>query len=181
MTAPTYVTNHGRTLTAEGKQQFAYELALGYFAMDEMRRRFKLSPQAFDAYVESDEIRDLVLQKKREIDESDFALKVHARRAARLALDEYVKIVQDADAPAKTRMEAGRQIREIASGVDKAVKDGDTDEGGAVIIKTNLTMEGAKGVYAITAEEISAQVEENTKLAQEALTPADEIAALIGV
>ena len=178
-----YTINNGRTLTDEGKQQFAYELALGYFADDDLRRRFKLQPSVYATYRASDEIADLVLVKRREIDESDFALKVHARRAARIALDEYLTIVRDPEAPAKTRMEAGRQIREIASGVDKAVKDSGEGGEGPVIIKTNLSLEGAKGVYAITAAEISAQVEENTKLVAERVARDDlhdEIAALIG-
>lgn len=172
--------NNGRTLTEEGKQAFAYELALGYFLDEELRRRFKLQPSAFESYRKSEEIADLVLLKKREIDESDFALKVHARRAVRLSLDEYFKIVRDPEAPAKTRMEAGKQIREIAAGVDRAVKDTGDDTEGAVIIKTNLSMDGMKGTYAITAAEIEEQVNENAELSAAALTPADEIAALIG-
>lgn len=177
--------NDGRTLTEEEKQQFAYELALGYFDDEELRRRFKLQPAPFAMYKASDAIQLLVLEKQRELDESDFALKVHARRAARVALSEYINIVKDPEAPAKTRMEAGKQIREIARGVDKDALQGDTGEG-MLILKTNLDLEGAKGVYAITAEEIQEQHEENERLLGEATEMAEndqrdaEIAALIG-
>lgn len=153
-------SNNGRTLSDEEKDQFAYECALGYFDEEQMRRRFKLAPAAFVMYCNSDEIRDLVLLKKREIDESDFALKVHARRAARIVLDENIKLLQDKEAPAKTRIEAGKQIREIAAGVDKAVLKGGGDEGGAVIIRTNLDLEGAKGVYAVSAADIREQMKD---------------------
>ncbi len=170
--------NDGRTLTIEQKDALAYEIALGYFEADELRRKFKLQPHAFMNYITSEEIKDLVMLKKREIDESDFALKVHARRAARTALDEYIKIVKDGEAPVKSRIEAGRQIREIAEGVDRAV--GASEEGGMVIVKTNLDLDGAKGVYVVTAEEVSEQMAENLQLAKESAGDA-ELDALLGV
>jgi len=172
-------SNHGRTLSDEEKEQFAYEIALGYFDEDQLRRRFKLQPTAFALYCNSEEIHDLVLMKKREVDESDFALKVHARRAARVALEEYIKLVQDKEAPAKTRMEAGKQIREIAAGVDKAVLGGKggADEGGAVIIRTNLDLEGAKGVYAVSAADIREQMKDAPRV-EPPLDP--ELLALLG-
>ena len=156
----------GRTLTAEEKDQFAYEVALGYFTDDELRRRFKLQPAAYDYIKGSASMQLRILDKLRVLDESDFALKVHARRAARVALGEYIKIVKDDEAPAKTRMEAGRQIREIARGVDKDVLAADVSEG-MLVLKTNLDLEGAKGVYAITADEIETQLEENDRLKAE--------------
>lgn len=176
-------SNNGRTLSDEEKEQFAYEIALGYFDEDQLRRRFKLAPAAFVMYCNSEEVHDLVLSKKREVDESDFALKVHARRAARVALEEYIKIVQDKEAPAKTRMEAGKQIREIASGVDKAALGGGAaDEGGAVIIRTNLDLEGAKGVYAVSAADIREQMKDRpAEISAVISAPLDpEIMALLG-
>jgi hypothetical protein len=173
--------NNGRTLTDEEKQTFAYEIALGYFEDDELRRRFKLLPQSFALYKASEEINNLVLLKKREIDESDVALKIHARRAMRLMIDQYIGIVKDPEAPAKTRMEAGKQLRETAIGVDKQVLN-DPETGGAVIIRTNLGMEGAKGVYTVTSQEIQEQLADNDRMARELHGNAaiDEIAALIG-
>lgn len=180
-----YTKNDGRTLTDEGKDAFAYEVALGYFSDEEMRRRFKLRPSAYEVILASEEVQDLILDKKRELDESDFALRVHARRAARVALEQCILIVKDEEAPARTRMDASKQIREIASGVDKDVLRGGGDAGeGAIIIKTNLGLEDTSGVYAITAAEISEQVEENDRIRAENndLSSARdaEIMALIG-
>jgi hypothetical protein len=173
--------NNGRTLTDDEKKQFAYEIALGYFEDDELRRRFKLQPGPFADYKVSEEINNLVLLARREIDESDVALKIHARRAMRMMIDQYVAIVRDPEAPAKTRMEAGKQLRETAIGVDKQVLN-DPESGGAVIIRTNLGMEGAKGVYTVTSKEIQDQLEENDRMARElhGNDAIDEIAALIG-
>ena len=179
-------TNGGRTLSDAAKEQFAYELALGYFSPEELRQRFGLKPSAFDVYLASPAISDLVLIKRRELDESDFALRIHARRAARVALEECIKIVKDPDASAKMRMDAGRQIREIAEGVDKPLKDGAAAGEGMLILKTNLTLEGAKGVYTITANEIDEQLAENDA-AREAQAAAagesvdDQIMRLLGV
>lgn len=175
MTEQLTATNNGRTLTQEAKEQFAYEIALGYFDVEQLRRRFKLQPQAFEAYCHSEEIADMVTLKKREIDESDNALKIHARRAARIVLEESIKLVRDPEASARTRMDAGKQIREIAAGVDKAVlkREGDSEGEGPMIIKTNLDLEGAKGVYAITAQEIAEQTTEHE-------TDEDEINSLLG-
>ena len=161
-------SNGGRTLSAEEKQQFAYELALGYFADDDLRRKFKLIPTAFEMYKASEEIADMVLAEKRKIDESDFALKLIARRAAREVLESNLRIMRDPDAPAKTRITAGQQIRDFAEGVDKAALRDPENTGGAVIIRTNLNMEGQKGVYQVTAREIDEQVAENRALQEKA-------------
>lgn len=169
--------NGGRTLSAEEKQQFAYELALGYFSDDELRRKFKLIPTAFSMYKASEEIADLVMIEKRKIDESDFALKLIARRATREVLENNLKIMRDADAPAKTRMAAGAAIRDLAEGVDKAALKDPENTGGAVIIRTNLNMEGAKGVYQVTAKEIDEQLAENRKIQAEAASKAADEAA----
>ena len=179
-------TNGGRTLSAEGKRAFAYELALGYYTDDELRRKFKLIPQSFNQYKASDEIAGLRLDEQRKIDESDFALKLIARRATRTVLEENIKMMKDPDAPAKTRMAAGAQIRELAEGVDRVALKDATASGGAVIIHTNLAMEGQKGVYQVTASEIDAQLAENRELqaanSAEARVAAEdaELLALIG-
>lgn len=174
-------TNGGRTLTPEGKRAFAYELALGYYTDDELRRKFKLIPAAFAMYQQSEEIGMLRLEEQRKIDESDFALKLIARRATRTVLEENIKMMKDPDAPAKTRMAAGAQIRELAEGVDRvALKDAQAS-GGAVIIHTNLAMEGQKGVYQITAKEVDQQLAENRALqAEQQLATDDALMALIG-
>ena len=180
-------TSGGRTLDEAGKKELAYEIALGYFNDDELRRKFKLIPSALTMYKASEEIALLVQEEKRKIDESDFALKLIARRATREVLESNLKIMRDADAPAKTRMAAGMQIRELAEGVDRvALKDGE-NTGGAIIIKTNLAMEGQKGVYQVTAKEIDDQLAENQRLiaaqTAEITATADrdaELMALIG-
>lgn len=160
-------TNGGRTLTPEGKRAFAYELALGYYTDDELRRRFKLIPVSFEMYKQSDEIATIRLEEQRKIDESDHALKLIARRATRTVLEENIKLLRDPDANAKTRMAAGAQIRELAEGVDRVALKDATNTGGAVIIHTNLAMEGQKGVYQVTAREIDEQLEENRRLQAE--------------
>lgn len=164
----TVAINGGRTLPDEAKQEFAYELALGYFNDEELRRKFKLIPTSFEMYKASDEIALLVQSEKRKIDESDVALKLMARRAAREVLESNIKILRDPDAPAKTRMAAGQQIRDFAEGVDKAALRDPENTGGAVIIHTNLNMEGAKGVYTVTAREIDEQQAENREIANAA-------------
>lgn len=176
-------TNGGRTLTPEGKRAFAYELALGYYSDDELRRKFKLIPGAFAMYAQSDEIALMRLEETRKIDESDYALKLIARRATRTVLEENIKMLRDPDAPAKTRMAAGSQIRELAEGVDRAALKDVENTGGAVIIKTNLAMEGQKGVYQVTAKEIDEQLAENDELKRrvsEQVAADDELMALIG-
>lgn len=157
-------TNGGRTLSTEGKRAFAYELALGYYNPDELRRRFKLLPGTMAVFMESEEIMALKLEEQRKIDESDFALKLIARRATREVLESNIKIMRDPDATAKIRMTAGQQIRELAEGVDRAALKDVENTGGAVIIKTNLAMEGQKGVYQVTASEIEEQITENREL-----------------
>jgi hypothetical protein len=173
-------TNGGRTLTPEGKRAFAYELALGYYTEDELRRKFKLIPVSFAMYLASEEIANLRLEEQRKIDESDHALKLIARRATRTVLEENIKLLRDPDANAKTRMAAGAQIRELAEGVDRVALKDATNTGGAIIIHTNLSMEGQKGVYQVTAKEIDSQLEENRKLQAEQVATDDELMALIG-
>lgn len=151
-------SNDRRTLSAEEKEEFAYELALGYFKADEMQQRFELRPSAYQSYADSDEIKRLVLIKHREIDESDQAIRIHARRAARVAITQLAMLVEDEEAPAKTRMDAARQLREYATVVDKEAiaESGD----GAIYIKTNLDLGNANGVYAITARDVDEQMDD---------------------
>src|SRR5690606_18254225 len=106
-----------------------------------------------------------------------------ARRAARIALDECIKIMKDEDAPPKTRMEAARQIRDTAEGVDKQVKNADTAGEGMLILKTNLTLEGAQGVYVIQAEEVDEQLAENDALREGQVQESEDeqIMKLLGV
>lgn len=176
----------GRTLTKEGKEQFAYELALGYFDAESLRRRFKLIPAAFAKYIQDEEMIALVSAKKREIDESDFALKLLARRAARAMLEMNLGIARDPEAPAKTRMEASKLIREMAQGVDKRdLKDTIDPTEKPVVIRTNLDVEGAKGVYAITSKDIDEQMKKNEAERAASEREADdidpELAALLGM
>lgn len=148
--------NYRKALTEDEKEMFAYELALGYYTPDELRHIFKIINENFNNYMASEDMRFRVLRKKREIDESPDALRIHARRAARVAIEELGKLVQDEEAPAKTRMEAGKQLREYAMIADKEALT-DPDGGGAVIIKTNLDLQTANGVYAISAQEVDEQ------------------------
>lgn len=166
-----------RTLTAEEKEKFAYEIALGYYTPDELRHAFKLLPQAFGLYIASDEIKQLVIVQRRAIDESDQAMRIHARKAARVAIEQNVKLVSDPDAPARTRMAASKELREFASVVDKAALA--TDGEGPIIIRTNLDLKAARGVYTISREEVDAQVAENERAAAEAEV-ADDFADLLG-
>lgn len=163
-------TNGGRTLTADEKEEFAYELALGYFDDEGLRLRFGLLPSALETYKASEDIKRMVLLKQREIDESDEAMRIHARRAARVAISDMAALVQDEDAPAKVRMDASRQLREFATIVDKNA----IDEGGEgpLYIKTNLDLGAANGVYAVTARDVDEQMDE---------PPADDFSDLLGV
>lgn len=163
------------TLLEPEKERFAYELALGYYEPEELRQVFKLLKDNFKAYLESEDIKLRVMRHRRVIDESPDALRIHARRAARIAIEEYAKLVKDPDAPAKTRMEAGRQLREYAMVADKeAIEQGGE---GPTIIKTNLDLQGAKGVYQIKAEDIERQEAENAALAAE---QGEDFADLLG-
>ena len=176
-------TNGGRTLTDDEKRAFAYEVALGYYNDEELRRKFKLQPTSFTMYKASTEIADMVIEEKRKIDESDYALKLIARRATREVLESNLKLMRDPDSPAKTRMAAGAQIRELAEGVDRAALKDSENTGGAVIIRTNLSMEGQKGVYQITAKEVETQLAENRALQAQVTADAErdaELLALIG-
>ncbi len=148
--------NHGRTLTDDDHEKFAYEVALGYFDDEGLRLRFGLTPTALEDYKNREETCRMVLMKQREIDESDQAIRIHARRAARIAIEELAGLVKDDEAPAKTRMEAARQLREYATVVDKHAIDGG-GTGAAIYIKTNLDLGSADGVYAVTAKEIDEQ------------------------
>lgn len=151
-----------RYLTDEEKEKFAYELALGYYTNDELRHVFKLYPINCQEYLESDEIKRLVMMKRREIDESDQAVRIHARRAARAAIDQNVALVKDADAPARVRMAASKEIRDFAVVADKKAIDEPID--GPIIIRTNLDLKDASGVYTVTRREIDQQIAENAKL-----------------
>lgn len=164
-------TRFRKTLTDDEKDAFAYEMALGYFEPEELRKVFKLLPEGFKAYIESDEMQTRIAVKRREIDESPNALRILARRAARKAVEANAKLVEDPDAPARTRMEAGRQLREYAVVADKdALKKGSAAEEGPIIIRTNLDLASARGVYSVTAEEVEEQEAENRELEEE---PAD--------
>jgi cytochrome c1 len=171
-----------KVLSEDEKEKFTYELALGYYELEELRQVFKLLRENFNSYLASEDMKRRVAMKRRVIDESPDALRIHARRAARVAIDEYAKLVKDPDAPAKTRMEAGRQLREYAMVADKEALE-DPNSGGAVYIKTNLDMVNAKGVYKITAEEIDEQIAENERLAEESgaeQPEVDDFADLLG-
>lgn len=145
-----------KTLSAEEKEKFAYEIALGYYSPDELRHAFELLPQGFNMYMDSDEIKRLVIVQKRLVDESDAAVRILARRAARKAIDENIKLVSDPDAPARTRMAASKELRDFAAGFDTKAPAETGD--GPLIIKTNLDLVGAKGVYTIKREEIEEQL-----------------------
>lgn len=175
-------TNQGRTLSEEEKEQFAYELALGYFDDDGLRMRFSMQPHAVEHYKQSPDIQRMVLMKQREIDESDAAMKIHARRAARVAIKDLVALVQDEDAPAKTRMEAGRQLREYATIVDKNALAAGNDVDGPIYIKTNLDLGAANGVYAVTAKEVDEQMSDRPATDVNSAPDAEEdFADLLGV
>lgn len=141
-----------RKLTDDEKQVFAHEIALGYFEPEELRKIFKLLPEGFSYLMGSVEMQNLISVKRREIDGSPDALRIHARRAARLAIEQLGNIVKDAEAPAKTRMAAGKELRDYAMVADKEALESGSSE--AVIIKTNLDLKDARGVYAITAADI---------------------------
>jgi len=147
------------TLADEEKETLAHELALGYYTNDELRHVFKLHPSAMTLYLESEGFAARVAQAKRKIDESDQALRIHARKAARVAIDELAALVKDKDAPAKTRMEAGRQLREYAFGADRNVLPAAAAGEGAIYIESNLDFGEQKGVYSLTAKEIAEQEE----------------------
>lgn len=148
-----------RKLTDDEKQIFASEIALGYFEPEELRKIFKLLPEGFNYLMAGVEMQNLISIKRREIDGSPDALRIHARRAARLAIDQLGKIVCDAEAPAKTRMAAGKELRDYAMVADKEALEGGSNE--AVIIKTNLDLKDARGVYQVTAAEIDAMQEDD--------------------
>lgn len=150
-------TNNRRTLTDEEKDEFAHELALGYFDDEGLCMRFELTPGALEVYKMSPQIQRLVLIKQREIDESDAAIRIHARRAARVAIQDLVMLVRDEDAPAKTRMQAGRELREYATVVDKQALEQPGGDG-PLVIKTNLSIDKADGVYALTARDVDEQM-----------------------
>jgi hypothetical protein len=174
---PAEPLRYRRTISEEEKDKLAYELALGYYEHEELRRVIRILPEGWKALMESDNFRTRVTMKRREIDESPDALRIHARRAARVAIDEYAKLVKDPDAPAKTRMEAGRQLREYAMVADREALE-DPNAGQAIIIRTNLDLQGAKGVYSITAADIEEQEAENAQLVRE--THGDDFADLLG-
>jgi hypothetical protein len=171
-------SRYRKTITDAEKDKFARELALGYYEPEELRHVMKIVPEGFKALMTSEDIRVRVLKHRREIDESPDALRIHARKAARIAIEKLAELIEDKEAPAKTRMEAGRQLREYAMVADKEAL-ADPNAGGPTIIKTNLDLVGAKGVYTITAEEIAEQVEENDKLVRE--IHGDDFADLLGV
>jgi len=168
-----------RTLDAEEKEKFAYELALGYYTEDELRHVFKLLPLNFAHYTASEEIRRLAMVKRREIDESDQAVRIHARRAARVAIDQNAKLVQDDDAPARVRMAASKELREFAIVADKAAIEVTGD--GPIIIRTNLDLKTAQGVYTIRREEVEEQLAENARMiAEAAAEKAEDFSDLLG-
>lgn len=153
------MARYRRTLSEEEKDKFAYELALGYYDRNQLRHVFKLLPQPFEEYCTNEAIQARVMEKQRQIDESDAALRIHARKAARIAINEFADLVKDEDASAKTRMDAGRQLREFAFAADKGAleRPGDPNADKPSIIKTNLEMgEEARGTYQIKAEDIEA-------------------------
>ena len=150
-------SNAGRTLNAEDKEKFAYEVALGYFDDDQLRLKFQLTPTAVQMYKESEEICRMVLIEQRKIDESDQAMRIHARKAARVAIAELVSLVEDKDATAKTRMDASRQLREYATVVDKQAIEHSGE--GAIYIHTNLDLDNARGVYAVVAEDVEEEMD----------------------
>lgn len=166
-----------KTLTDEEKDAFAYEMALGYFEPEQLRKVFKLLREGFDMYMASEAMQTAIAVKQRQIDESPNALRILARRAARKAVEANAKLVEDPDAPAKTRMEAGRQLREYAVVADKEAIAKGGDEDGAVIIRTNLDMGEAKGVYTISAAEVEEQEAEIAELEAESADFSD----LLGV
>lgn len=141
-----------RTLSDEEKEQFAYELALGYFDDEGLCTRFDILPSYLPTLKDMKVIRRLVIKKKREIDESDQAIRILARRAARIAIENAAKIIEDEDAPAKTRMEAGRQLREFAVVADKKALEEGGD--GVIYLESNLSLKSTDGVYAITAKDV---------------------------
>ncbi len=146
-------SNHGRTLDDDDKKKFAYEVALGYFDDEGLRLKFKLQPHAVAEYKEREEIQRMVLIERRVIDESPEALRILARKAARVAIEQMTLLVEDTDATAKTRMDASRQLREYATVVDKNAIAGGGEEG-PIYIETNLDMDNARGVYAVVAEDV---------------------------
>lgn len=156
---PVEPLRYRRTISEGEKERLAYELALGYYQHEELRHVMKILREGWDALMESDDFKTRVVKKRREIDESPDALRIHARRAARVAIDKLAELVSDEEAPAKTRMEAGRQLREYAMVADKEAIE-DPNAGGATIIRTNLDMKSARGVYAISAEDIEEQAED---------------------
>lgn len=175
------MANYRRTLSEDEKDKFAYELALGYYEPEQLRHVFKLLPKPFEELCANESMQARVMAKQREIDESDNALRIHARKAARTAINNMSNLVKDEDAPAKTRMDAARQLREYAFAADKGALERPGDpEAGPTFIKTNLEMGAdARGTYQITARDIEEQEAESAAALRE--EHGDDFADLIGV
>lgn len=95
-------------------QQLAFEVALEYFAPEDLQLKFQLDPADYEQVVHHDDFRRAVADYRREIDDEGIAFKLRARKAAEDMLMVMYQIAHDADQKGADRIAAAKAVCEYA-------------------------------------------------------------------
>lgn len=101
----------------------AFEVALEYYAPEELQARFELSPVEFEKIQSSPLFKNAVLAARREIDEQGTQFKVLARKLASVSLPQLLQIANDPIASHADRISAITALAKF-SGFDREEKSG---------------------------------------------------------
>lgn len=129
-------------------EELAFEVALEYFAPEDLQLKFELSPQRYQRITSVPEFKRAVADYRREIDDEGIAFKLRARKCAELMLEEIHEMAFDQRVDAKTRLEAMKTMCHYAGYDMKTAEDGG---GIKVQIISNLSLndQNPQGVYTI--------------------------------
>lgn len=97
----------------------AFEVALEYFAPEQLQLRYDLSGEQYEQIVHTNKFQKLVLAHRRDIDENGTQFKVLARKLATINLPKLHEIIQDPTASHSDRISAHTALARFG-GLDKS-------------------------------------------------------------
>lgn len=132
-------------------QRLAFEVALGYYAPEDLCLEFELTPGRLELIRQHRDFQKAVQSYRREIDDEGISFRLRARRSAEASLDVLTEIAFSPTEDASDRLRAVELLNRLA-GTDKTAAA--AEQGPRLIIQTNLSLNGAdsgRGVYTVEA------------------------------
>jgi hypothetical protein len=126
-----------KELAGNWVQEFAFEVALGYFTPEELQLKYNLSPEQYAHVSTLAPFRKAVGDYRREIDDEGIAFRLRARKAAEDILTELHSMAFNQTLDAPHRLKAMEMLCKYAG---FETKREDTNQGVKLQIFTNLSL-----------------------------------------